>query len=157
FAEGYVPEKCLTEEEIANFEMDISGSNGENYKLKIKKGFIDRVDFRTDGTAEIVDYKTGNIDNVEEKVKGNENCQHIIYPYALEKRGQKVDKFTYVSPAQPDKKVETNILFFESEPSDIIIRALLKNDFLPKDKRNCKYCSYKKYCPKEVIKNEYYR
>ncbi|HDQ22721.1 MAG TPA: PD-(D/E)XK nuclease family protein [Candidatus Uhrbacteria bacterium] len=71
-----------------NFKMSSPKKEAETYSFK---GFIDRIDLLPDGTAELIDYKTGN---AKEKLTFEEKEQLLLYQYA----GQKIPDITACHP-----------------------------------------------------------
>jgi DNA helicase-2/ATP-dependent DNA helicase PcrA len=112
------------------------------------KGAIDRVDKLTDGTLEIIDYKTGN---PKEKLEYTDKRQLILYKIFLEEFLKiKVSKLSYyylegtykTSFEAKDKDVEK----LRQEVLEEIIE-IKKGSFPPNPGEMCKYCDFNNICP----------
>ncbi len=116
-----------------------------NIEKRILKGFIDRIDELEDGSAEIIDYKTGK------ESKNKSIMQLDLYAIAAtEKLGLDVSKlsFYYISgnTKRTFKRTPDNL---EETKSKIIgtISEIESCNFRPKISYNCKFCNYQILCP----------
>lgn len=123
----------------------------KNFTFKIAgdiiKGTIDRVDRLSDGSLEVVDYKTGQ---GKEKLEFKDKRQLILYQLFLEEfLGQKVSCLSYYF-LETGKK-----LSFVAKESDITklrleimqeIAAIKNRDFSPSPSLMCRYCDFNKIC-----------
>ncbi|MFA6194645.1 MAG: UvrD-helicase domain-containing protein [Patescibacteria group bacterium] len=115
--------------------------------LDVIKGAIDRVDKLSDGTLEIVDYKTGKN---KEKLEFKDKRQLILYQLFLEEfLGVKVsalsyyylesgEKRSFVASEKDITKVRTEIL--------AEIAAIKKRDFTPTPSLMCQFCDFNSIC-----------
>ena len=123
----------------------------KNFTFKIGdgviKGAIDRVDRLSDGTLEIIDYKTGN---PKEKLEYTDKRQLILYKIFLEEfLGTKVSLLSYyyleggykTSFVAKDKDVEKLRLEVLAE-----IAEIKKSNFPPNPSELCKYCDFRDIC-----------
>ncbi|MBL7058318.1 UvrD-helicase domain-containing protein [Patescibacteria group bacterium] len=113
----------------------------------VLRGSIDRVDELSDGTLEIVDYKTGN---PKETLTADDKRQLIIYKLALEEiYNKKVSKlsFYYLN--------DNSVMSFASKPKDedkvkekLIdsIVEIRKCNFIPIPGMLCAFCDFNKIC-----------
>jgi len=111
------------------------------------KGAIDRVDRLSDGSLEIIDYKTGN---PKEKLEYADKRQLILYKIFLEEFfGTQVSLLSYyyleggykTSFVAKDKDVEKLRLEVLEE-----IAAIKKGKFPPNPTELCKYCDFRDIC-----------
>jgi DNA helicase-2/ATP-dependent DNA helicase PcrA len=113
----------------------------------IIKGAIDRIDRLSDGTLEVIDYKTGN---PKVKLAYEDKRQLILYKIFLEETyNQKVSLLSYyylesghkVSFVATDKEIE-------KLRSEILkeIAEIKKANFPPKPSELCKYCDFRSIC-----------
>ena len=123
----------------------------KNFTFKIGegviKGAIDRVDRLTDGTLEIIDYKTGN---PKEKLEYSDKRQLILYKIFLEEfLNIKANLLSYyyleggykTSFVAKDKDVEKLRLEVLKE-----IAEIKKGNFPPNPSELCKYCDFRDIC-----------
>lgn len=123
----------------------------KNFTFKIGdgviKGAIDRVDKLSDGTLEIIDYKTGN---PKEKLEYADKRQLILYKIFLEEfLGAKVSVLSYyyleggykTSFAAKDKDIEK----LRSEVLEEIAE-IKQGNFPPNPTELCKYCDFRDIC-----------
>lgn len=111
------------------------------------KGAIDRVDKLSDGTLEVVDYKTGKS---KEKLEFKDKRQLILYQLFLEEfLGIKVsalsyyylesgEKFSFTAKEKDITKLRTDIM--------AEIAAIKKRDFTPTPSPMCKFCDFNSIC-----------
>ena len=113
----------------------------------LMKGAIDRVDKLTDGTVEIIDYKTGA---PKDKLEYQTKKQLILYHIALEGLfGLKASKLSFFYLENGEK------LTFEASEKDIEklkleiakqVEAISGCDFTPKPGPLCAYCDFRGIC-----------
>ncbi len=111
------------------------------------KGAIDRVDKLSDGTLEVVDYKTGKN---KEKLEFKDKRQLILYQLFLEEfLGIKVSALSYYYLESGEK------FSFQAKEKDITklrldileeIAAINKRDFTPTPSPMCKFCDFNSIC-----------
>jgi CRISPR-associated protein Cas4 len=113
----------------------------------VLKGKIDRVDKLSDGTLEIIDYKTGN---PKDKLDWEDKRQLILYQLFLEEFLKvKVNQLSYyyldngqkVSFVAKDKDQEK----MRQEVIDEI-NEIKKMNFTPKPSELCKFCDFNGIC-----------
>jgi len=113
----------------------------------IIKGTIDRVDKLSDGTLEIVDYKTGK---PKVKLEFGDKRQLILYQLFLEEfLGVKVSALSYyylesgtkLSFTAKDKDISKLRLEIAAE-----IAAIQKRDFTPTPSPLCQFCDFNSIC-----------
>ena len=140
FLEDYAknkPEEVLLLEK--NFSFRIAND--------IIRGAIDRVDRLSDGTLEIIDYKTGK---VKEKLDYKDKRQLILYQLFLEEfLGIKVSLLSYYY-LEGGKKIsfsatEKDITKLRTQIADEI-KAIKKREFPPKPSMMCSYCDFNSIC-----------
>ena len=124
----------------------------KGFKLRIGDytigGRIDRADKRSDGTLEIIDYKTGK-SKTEKQVE--KDLQLAIYALATAQCfNQPASKLTlYFLDEDLQVSVEPNDKTLEKAEQQVMElgKAINKSDFTPKpSKFTCKWCSYNKIC-----------
>lgn len=116
-------------------------------------GKIDRIDRLADGTLEIIDYKTGNI---ESAIKSSYKFQLGIYALAAEKinhplfrrSNNKVKLSLYYLEAMQKITTEIEKKDLESVEEKIIktVEEIEESDFLCSKNMLCKDCEYKLLC-----------
>lgn len=122
-------------------------------KLRVT-GKIDRIDRLPDGTLEIIDYKTGNIDSA---IKSSYKFQLGIYALAAERinhplfrRGEKNKILLSLFYIESGKKITTEITDKELKAIEekIIekVKAIEVSDFLCSKNLLCKNCEYRLLC-----------
>jgi len=111
------------------------------------KGAIDRIDRLSDGTVEIIDYKTGK---TKTKLDFTEKRQLILYQLFIEEflkikvsalsyyYLESGEKFTFTAT---DKDITRLRLEVREE-----IAAIKKRDFTPKPSMMCKFCDFNSIC-----------
>lgn len=111
------------------------------------KGTIDRVDKLSDGTLEIVDYKTGQ---TKSKLAFSDKRQLILYQLFLEEfLGQKVSRLSYY---YLESGVKTSFVASAKDISNLRleisqeIAAIKTLDFSPKPSMMCKFCDFNSIC-----------
>lgn len=123
----------------------------KKFSFKIKgellKGAIDRVDRLSDGTLEVIDYKTGN---PKEKLTYKEKRQLILYKLVLEELlGQEVSmlSFYYLEDGSKIgfKPAEKDIEKLKQEIVDIIA-SIKELKFEAKPNMFCKDCDFRGIC-----------
>ncbi len=111
------------------------------------RGAIDRVDELSDGSLEIVDYKTGT---PKDKLSYAHKKQLILYKLAAEEMfGKKASKLTFhylennakISFEASDKEVEK----LQKDINDII-EKMKTGDFTPNPGPLCAYCDFRNIC-----------
>lgn len=122
------------------------------FKLQVGEfiltGAIDRVDRLTDGSLEIIDYKTGT---AKEKLEPDNKRQLLIYQLAANQHlKEKVSKLSYYY-IEDGKK-----LSFIGSDEDIVemkekiiatINQIKQSDFAPNPSQHiCKFCDFNKIC-----------
>ncbi len=138
-------QRWLTEEtpEVLFLEKSFTFKIGDG----VIKGAIDRVDRLSDGSLEIIDYKTGN---PKEKLEYADKRQLILYKIFLEEFfGTQVSLLSYyyleggykTSFVAKDKDVEKLRLEVLEE-----IAAIKKGKFPPNPTELCKYCDFRDIC-----------
>ncbi|MFA5886765.1 MAG: UvrD-helicase domain-containing protein [Patescibacteria group bacterium] len=115
--------------------------------LDVIKGAIDRVDKLSDGTLEIVDYKTGQ---TKTKLEFRDKRQLILYQLFLEEfLGQKVSRLSYYYLESGEKfsftATEKDITKLQLEVR-AEIAAIKKRDFPPTPSRLCSFCDFNSIC-----------
>lgn len=115
--------------------------------LDIIKGTIDRVDRLSDGTLEIIDYKTGG---TKEKLSFVDKKQLILYQLFLEEYLQeRVSKLTYYYLESGEKKsfrVEEKEKIKIKEQIKDEIAMIKKKDFSPSPSLRCRFCDFRDIC-----------
>jgi len=123
----------------------------KNFSFKIDtdiiRGTIDRVDRLSDGTLEIIDYKTGQ---GKDKLEFKDKRQLVLYQIFLEDFLQeKVSKLTYyyleagekLSFVANTKEIEKVKIGIREE-----IAAIKERNFVPKPSTLCKFCDFNQIC-----------
>jgi DNA helicase-2/ATP-dependent DNA helicase PcrA len=112
------------------------------------KGKIDRIDRLPDGSVEVIDYKTGES---KEKLDADAKEQLHLYQVALEEKGLKVGKLTYLYVGNwTAMEVEP----LEGEDRDAFIDklttrmdAITRSDFAPTPEPFvCRFCDFRMIC-----------
>lgn len=124
----------------------------KGFNLRIKdtclKGQIDRIDKLSDGTVEIVDYKTGKLPKNEKDVEKNE--QLLIYSYACQKvLNLKPSKLSLYFIDQNKKfTAKQNPIKEEKIIQKVqeLIAKIKESEFSAKPGFACKFCDYKDIC-----------
>ena len=123
----------------------------KNFSFKIDtdiiRGTIDRVDRLSDGTLEIIDYKTGQ---GKDKLEFKDKRQLVLYQIFLEDFLQeKVSKLTYYY-LEAGEKLSFVANAKEIEKVKIGIReeiaAIKERNFIPKPSTLCKFCDFNQIC-----------
>jgi DNA helicase-2/ATP-dependent DNA helicase PcrA len=140
FLESYKQE---TPAEILFLEKRFSFKIGSD----IIKGAIDRVDKLSDGTLEVVDYKTGQ---AKAKLEFKDKRQLILYQLFLEEfLGQKVSRLSYYYLESGEKlsftATEKDITKLQLEVREEIA-AIKKRNFAPTPSRMCEFCDFNSIC-----------
>lgn len=131
------------------------------FKIKVGDylvhGRIDRVDKLSDGTLEIIDYKTGAS---KEKIIGDDKDQLLIYQIAASTLPE------YSQIGQPSKltfyylndTIKTSFIGDDKDLAKIkdklvaAIDAVHSNDFTPTPNQHvCKYCDFRDICEHRII------
>ena len=131
-----------------------------NGRVKLQ-GRIDRVDEAADGSAVVIDYKTGSPAPYRGvSFEGGRRLQHYLYAIAVEQlTGRKVTKMEYRFPtARADNAIVDYDVASLTAGRDLI-SALLDNAaagrFLPTDERaDCTWCDFRTCCRVATVKNE---
>lgn len=144
----------------APVEVEIQ-SGGDKLKVKLA-GRIDRVDFLSDGTIDIIDYKSGKI--FKENKGEKEVFQDYLYKLACEKLlNKKVNNSRYDFPLETRDNRTWSVNNFKNyreiieEKESLIYQSLkaLQEGHINKttNKKACEYCPYIVICrnPSEVI------
>ncbi len=113
----------------------------------IIKGAIDRVDKLSDGTLEVVDYKTGQ---AKTKLEFKDKRQLILYQLFLEEfLGLKVSRLSYYYLENGEKfsfaATEKDITKLQLEVREEIA-AIKKRNFAPTPSRMCGFCDFNSIC-----------
>lgn len=153
--EKYYPTLILTPiDKVIETEMDIT-ADFENWKIK---GKIDRVDLNDDGTYTIYDYKTGNGEGKNSKIKPggeNENYYNQLRFYKLLYELNYPDRIVSKSAIiYPETQTIIEKEFTSDEMEDIkekirfVYKSIQDLYFENNDKSatNCAYCKYKQMC-----------
>ncbi len=137
-------------------------------------GELDRVDQYKDETGKhhfrIIDYKTGNFEKQEEKIKNNKWPQHVVYKKILEDYLKNtlrltnftIDEFIYVFPFEKKNKYirisGESLTKFGDDIEETLVKVLYKHEYNSGEtntresitKRNykgrCDYCNYASMC-----------
>ncbi len=142
-----------------NFKEEIEIRNkDESLSIKLN-GKIDRVDFNSDGTISIIDYKSGK---PFDKTKGNKDMlQDYLYSQAAERLFKDVEGFKGIREARYDfplehndgvywKMEETKLETLTEEKAAIVfdsITDISNGNFVRTTNRQiCAYCSYVLHC-----------
>ena len=128
-------------------------------KYAVMTGFIDRIDHLSDGTYEILDYKTEPTLRTQQAV--DEDKQLSIYYWAAEETmGLKISKLSLLM-LDHDKKIETfrsreNIPHVIESIDKTAYEMLTETEFKPKMNKYCKSCDHLNSCPlkEEILKND---
>ncbi len=115
----------------------------------ILTGRIDRVDRRSDGSYEVIDYKTGE---PMDKDKADSDLQMTIYAIALV-HGRKIEPdyltfyflkdSTKMTTKRTELHIEEGIMFIK----ETVERIKNEKEYLPKPNRFCGYCDFTILCP----------
>ena len=118
------------------------------------KGYFDRVDLFPDGTVEIIDYKTGEIKDLEKKKKeAKKSYQLSIYALAgKEVFGWNLDQTRlslYYLEQNEKIFVVKNMKELIGVKEEIIqtVEKIKKSSFAPTKGYHCNFCAYRKICP----------
>jgi len=111
------------------------------------KGAIDRIDKHSDGTLEIIDYKTGK---TKTKLDFSEKRQLILYQLFMEEfLGAKVGALSYYYLESGEKftftATEKDITRLRLEVREEIA-AIKKRDFTPTPSMMCQFCDFNSIC-----------
>ncbi len=123
----------------------------KNFNIKIGghiiKGAIDRIDYLDDGTAEIIDYKTGS---PKDKLVFNDKRQLLLYKIAAEEVfGVRVSKLSFYYLENNSK------ISFEARDKDIeklenlildTIEEIKQSTFPPNPGMLCSWCDFSNIC-----------
>jgi len=131
-----------------NFKM----GGGKPTELYSFKGFIDRIDILPDGTAELIDYKTGQ---PKEKLTFEEKEQLLLYQYA----GQKIPDITANHPISKltfyylGNNTQLSFLGNEKDLAKLEERSIATVDEIRTSKfeatpefHKCSFCDFKNIC-----------
>lgn len=124
----------------------------------------------TDNTCTLIDYKTGNPDNISAKIKPYEGDywrQILFYIYLLERNNHKVDKakIYFFSPSKEENQQEVELFLMDSHKEHFTeevrktVSGIMQGDFDCLDvleaEKKCRECSFKTLCWKyESAENE---
>lgn len=115
-------------------------------------GKIDRVDYYEDDEGKthlrVIDYKTGKRDNVDKKIKNNQQIQHILYSMVMKEENTEIDEALYVFPEglEPIKIPNEKLTDFPDEVKKVMANVILYKKYERLENTDCRYCSYKSYC-----------
>ena len=115
-------------------------------------GRIDRVDQLKDGSLEIIDYKTGK---VQDQKQIDKNLQMTIYamagasPGIYKKNPKNIILSFYYLETQEKISTYRNFEDLEKAKEEIMkkVKEIEKSDFLPKPGPYCDFCDFKLLCP----------
>lgn len=139
---------------------------GKTIKLGLY-GNIDRIDGYQDETGlwhiRIVDYKTGTLKRMEEKIAHQQTIQHLMYTLIVNNSGniivdgsRNVDEFVYEFVLESDLEKQELFLFgdeltkWDSTVDEKLEKVLVQKKYEGTGK--CEYCSYKEICGKNTLK-----
>lgn len=117
------------------------------------KGKIDRIDRLADGSVEVIDYKTGE---AKEKLDADAKEQLHLYQVALEEKGVKVGKLTYLYvgswtelAVEPlDEKTKEGFI----EKLCVRMDAIVQSDFrATPEPFVCKFCDFRMICEERKL------
>ncbi len=112
------------------------------------KGKIDRVDQLTDGTVMVVDYKTGT---AKDALAAEDKEQLYLYQIALEERGLRVSRLTYIYVIDWEERVVEPLVGKAREAFieklEMRMDDILRSDYQPTPEPfTCRYCDFKHVC-----------
>lgn len=139
---------------------------GKTIKLGLY-GNIDRIDGYQDETGlwhiRIIDYKTGTLKHMEEKIAHQQTIQHLMYTLIVNNNSNiimnrecKVDQFVYEFVLESEPEKQELILFgdtltkWDSTVDEKLEKVLVQKKYEGTGK--CEYCSYKEICGKNTLK-----
>ncbi len=147
------PLSVLALEKGFNFKMGQERNKKEIYSFK---GFIDRIDILLDGTAELIDYKTGR---PKEKLSFEEKEQLLLYQYACQQipdvaNNHPISKLTFY---YLDNNTQLSFLGNEKELARLEDRFMITVDEIKASQfeatpeyHKCSYCDFKDICEFKV-------
>jgi len=127
-------------------------------KYAVMTGFIDRVDRLSEGTFEILDYKTEPTDRTQDEV--DHDKQLSIYFWACEDAlGMKISRLSLFM-LDHDKKISTtrtraDIPMVVEKVDETAFAMINEKEFAPKKNKYCKSCDHLHDCPlkEEILKD----
>ena len=137
------------------FEAPILEKNSQTQQeLHQITGRIDRIDKLTDGTFEVIDYKTTKKMPAQEEV--DKNFQLSVYYLGLANRWPSLQEenrpvklsLYYLRHGEKLSTIRTNQQIEESKQKILsIIDQIKENSFEPRSNPLCGWCQYQPYCP----------
>lgn len=159
--ENYYPHFCETPKSMLYaIEDKFDGINFGNNTLN---GKIDRIEFLSDGTYALYDYKTSSpVSKNQYKIGGSREDyynQLCCYKYAFEKKtGYKVSKVGVIYVENHTKSIELELGKEDMEYIEALVNSTysdirnLKFDVpISIDEKNCNWCGYKELCRLDVL------
>ena len=139
---------------IVNLETPFEAPISEDKALHQITGRIDRIDKLSDGTFEVIDYKTTKKMPAQESI--DNNFQLSVYYLGLVSRWPSIEKenrpvklsLYYLRHGEKLSAVRNNQYIKETKEKIIdAISQIQKSDFGPKSNPLCDWCQYQPYCP----------